>query len=55
MLSKVAETYDEQVETMVTRLTALLEPMLILIMVGIVVFIILATLVPLLNITTSLG
>jgi type II secretory pathway component PulF len=40
---------------MVTRLTALLEPLLILIMVGIVVVIILATLVPLLNITTSLG
>jgi general secretion pathway protein F len=55
MLSKVADTYDEQVETMVSRLTALLEPMLILIMVGIVVVIILATLVPLLNITTSLG
>lgn len=54
MLGKVADTYDEQVETMVTRLTALLEPFLILIMVGIVVVIILATLVPLLNITTSL-
>jgi len=55
MLGKVADTYDEQVETTVTRLTALLEPLLILIMVGIVVVIILATLVPLLNITTSLG
>jgi general secretion pathway protein F len=55
MLSKVADTYDEQVETLVTRLTALLEPILILIMVGIVVVIILATLVPLLNVTTSLG
>jgi len=55
MLEKVADTYDEQVETTVTRLTALLEPMLILVMVGIVVVIILATLVPLLNITTSLG
>ena len=42
-------------ETTVTRLTALMEPLLILIMVGIVVVIILATLVPLLNITTSLG
>jgi len=55
MLSKIADTYDEQVETLVTRLTALLEPILILIMVGIVVVIILATLVPLLNVTTSLG
>ena len=55
MLAKVADTYDEQVETTVTRLTALLEPLLILFMVGIVVVIILATLVPLLNVTSSVG
>lgn len=55
MLAKVADTYDEQVETLITRLTALLEPLLILMMVGIVVVIILATLVPLLNITSALG
>jgi general secretion pathway protein F len=55
MLTKVASTYDEQVETTVTRLTALMEPFLILIMVGIVVVIILATLVPMLNMTTSFG
>ena len=55
MLGKVADTYEEQVETTVTRLTALLEPFLILIMVGIVLVIILATLVPLLQVTSSLG
>ena len=55
MLSKVADTYDEQVETTVTRLTALLEPLLILLMVGIVVVIILATLVPLLQVTSAIG
>ena len=55
MLGKVSDTYEEQVETTVTRLTALLEPLLILIMVGIVLVIILATLVPLLQITSSLG
>ncbi len=55
MLGKVSDTYEEQVETTVTRLTALLEPVLILIMVGIVMVIILATLVPLLQITSSLG
>jgi general secretion pathway protein F len=55
MLAKVADTYEEQVETTVTRLTALLEPFLILVMVGIVLVIILATLVPLLQITSSLG
>jgi general secretion pathway protein F len=54
MLVKVADTYDEQVETSVQRFTALLEPLLILIMVGIVLVIILATLVPLLQITSSL-
>jgi general secretion pathway protein F len=55
MLGKVADTYEEQVETTVTRLTALLEPFLILLMVGIVLVIILATLVPLLQVTQSLG
>jgi len=55
MLEKIAQSYEEQVETSVTRLTALLEPLLILVMVGIVVTIIAATLVPLLQVTTSLG
>lgn len=55
MLEKVAETYDEQVETTVTRLTSLLEPFLILFMVGIVLVIISAVLVPLLDITSSLN
>ena len=55
MLEKVAQTYEEQVETSVSRLTALLEPMLILLMVGIVIVIIAATLVPLLDVTSSLG
>ncbi len=53
MLNKVAETYDEQVETTVTRMTALMEPLLILAMVGVVGFIIASTLVPMLNITNS--
>ena len=55
MLEKVAATYDEQVESTVSSLTALLEPLLILVMVGIVLVIILATLTPLLQITNSLG
>jgi general secretion pathway protein F len=55
MLAKVAQTYDEQVETAVTRLTALLEPLLILLMVGLVLVIILATLMPLLQITGALN
>ncbi|MAI77898.1 MAG: type II secretion system protein GspF [Deltaproteobacteria bacterium] len=55
MLVKVAETYDEQVETTITKLTSLMEPLLILIMVGIVLFIIMATLMPLMSVTNSLG
>ncbi len=55
MLDKVAATYDDQVESTVSSLTALLEPLLILVMVGIVLVIILATLMPLLQITNSLG
>ena len=55
MLAKVAMTYDEQVESAISRLTALLEPMLILLMVGIVLVIILATLTPLMQITSSLN
>ena len=55
MLTKVAETYDEQVETTVTKLTSLMEPFLILIMVAIVLFIIMATLMPLMSVTNSLG
>jgi general secretion pathway protein F len=54
MLAKVADTYDEQVETAVTRLTALLEPILILIMVGVVLVIMLSTLVPLLQLTSAM-
>lgn len=54
MLAKVADNYDEQVENTVTRLTALLEPVLILLMVGIVLGIIFAVLVPMLQITGSI-
>jgi len=54
ILTKVASTYDEQVETTISTLTALLEPALILVMVGIVLVIILATLTPLMQITSSL-
>ena len=54
MLAKVADTYDEQVETAVTRFTAVLQPVLILFMVGIVAIIILAVLLPLMSITSQM-
>jgi general secretion pathway protein F len=55
MLIKVAGTYEEQVETSITRLTSLLEPVLILVMVGIVGIIIMAVLMPMLQLTESIG
>ena len=55
MLAKIADTYDEQVENTITRMTALIEPLLILVMVGVVLVIILATLQPLLALTSSLN
>lgn len=55
MLKRVAENYDEQVENSITKLTALLEPLMLLLMVGIVLIIILATLMPLLEITNSMN
>ena len=55
MLIKIADTYEEQVETSVSRLTALLEPMLILVMVGVVGIIIMAVLMPMLQLTENIG
>ena len=55
MLIKVADTYEEQVETSISRLTSLLEPILIMVMVGIVGIIIMAVLMPMLQLTESIG
>jgi type IV pilus assembly protein PilC len=55
MLIKVADTYEEQVETSVTRLTSLLEPVLILVMVVIVGVIILSVLMPMMQLTQNIG
>jgi len=46
MLAKVADVYDAEVETTVVRLTALLEPMLILFMGAVVAFIVLSICLP---------
>ena len=55
MLHKVAEAYDEQVENAVTRMTAILEPILILSMVGVVLAITLAVLQPLMKATQGIS
>jgi|SRR5579863_583263 len=51
MLQKVADTYDDEVETVVSALTALLSPMMILLMGGVVFCIVLAILLPIFEIS----
>ncbi len=46
MLERIASTYEDNVTTAISALTALLEPVIILIMAGIVLFIILSVLLP---------
>jgi type II secretory pathway component PulF len=54
MLAKVADTYDELVSNALNRLTAVLGPVLLLFVAGVVVLIILSTLLPLMNLTSTL-
>ena len=49
MLERLAEDYDRQVETVATRLTTLLEPIIILLLTTIVGFIMLAVILPILE------
>jgi general secretion pathway protein F len=46
MLNRAAEAYDEEVATVLSRLTSILEPLTILVMGGVVLFIVLAILLP---------
>jgi general secretion pathway protein F len=46
MLSRAAEAYDEEVTASLARLTSILEPLTILVMGGVVLFIVLAILLP---------
>ncbi len=55
MLKNVADTYEDQVETMVQALTSLLEPLMIVAMGGVVAFIVLSVLMPILQINTLAG
>ena len=54
MLSKVASTYDELVSNSLNRLTAMMGPILLVFVAGVVVLIIMSTLLPLLNLTAAL-
>ena len=55
MLSKVADIYDQQVDTMVSTLTSLLEPVMIVIIGAVMAFIVFAVLLPIFNLTSTLG
>jgi len=49
MLDRLADTYDQQVNQTANRLTAVLEPLLIICLALIVLFIVLATVLPILE------
>jgi len=55
MLSNVADAYEDQVDTTVTALTSLLEPIMIVAMGGVVAFIVFSVLMPILQINTIAG
>jgi general secretion pathway protein F len=55
MLLNVANAYDAQVETRMTALTSLLEPVMIVAMGGVVAFIVMAILLPILQMNTVAG
>src|SRR5207248_1225688 len=49
MLDRLAASYDQQVQTSAQRLAAILEPLIILLLAGVVLFIVLATVLPILE------
>jgi len=55
MLMKVSDAYDNQIETTVSGLTSILEPFLIVVMGGIVLFIVLAVLLPIFEMNQMVG
>ncbi|HTO09760.1 MAG TPA: type II secretion system F family protein [Myxococcota bacterium] len=54
MLGKLADTYDDQVSNALSRLMALLGPILLIFVALVILLIILSTLLPLMNMTTAL-
>ncbi|MBI2485506.1 MAG: type II secretion system inner membrane protein GspF [Deltaproteobacteria bacterium] len=55
MLIKIADTYDLQVESSVSTLTSLLEPIMIVVMGVVVGFIVFAILLPIFDLTSTIG
>jgi type II secretory pathway component PulF len=54
MLQRLADAYDEEVQTATQRLTALLEPVLIVVLAVVVGFIAFATILPILEVSNVL-
>jgi type IV pilus assembly protein PilC len=55
MLLKVADNYDEQVDVLVASLMSMLEPIMIVVLGGMVMTIVLAIFAPMIQIITSLS
>lgn len=55
MLERVADTYDGQVETALTALTSLLEPVMILVMAAVVAFVVMSIMLPILQLNQLAG
>jgi type IV pilus assembly protein PilC len=55
MLTRVADNYDEQVEVLVGSLMSMLEPIMIIVLGGIVMTIVLAVFLPMIQVITSLS
>ncbi len=55
MLNKIADNYDEEVETAVESLVSLLEPMMIVVLGGIIGFIVIALFLPLISLISKLS
>ena len=54
MLDRLAEAYEAQVAAAAQRLAALLEPAMIVVLAGFVLFIVLATVLPILEVGNSI-
>ena len=55
MLNKIADNYDEEVEVLVESLMSLLEPIMIVVLGGIVGFIVIALFLPLVQLISKLS
>jgi type IV pilus assembly protein PilC len=55
MLNKIADNYDEEVEVLVESLVSLLEPIMIVVLGGIIGFIVIALFLPLIQLITKLS